>query len=123
MKFNYTFKHLDHSDSLVDYTEDKMSEITRFLLKDGSGNIYFSKQKNNFCVEISVNTREKFFKATGTSQDIYASVDDVVAKLEKQFLKTAKQVKNHKKFELSKEGRLGRMTKDMEPAPRYRKAA
>jgi len=123
MKFNYTFKHLDHSDSLVDYTEDKMGEITQFLLKDGTGTVYYSKQKNNFCVEISVNTKEKYFKATCTGGDVYATVDNVVDKLEKQFLKTAKQVKNHKKFELSKEGRLGQLTKELEPAPRYRKAA
>lgn len=116
MKLNYTFKHLDHSDALVNYTEERMSEIGRFLLKEGYGNVYFSKQKNEFCVEISVNTREKYFKATSFSMDVYGAVDSVAEKLEKQFLKTSKQLKNHKKPELTKEGRL-------EQAIRFKKAA
>ncbi|MEK2644460.1 ribosome hibernation-promoting factor, HPF/YfiA family [Bdellovibrio sp. BCCA] len=116
MKLNYTFKHLDHSDSLVTYTEERMSEVGRFLLKDGYGSVYFSKQKNEFCVEISVNTREKYFKATAFGMDVYAAVDAVSEKLEKQFLKISKQLKNHKKPELTKEGRL-------EQAIRFKKAA
>ena len=116
MKLTYTFKHLDHSNSLQEYTEQRMVEIGRFLLKDGSGNVYYSKQKNEFCVEISVNTREKYFKATSYASDIYEAVDSVVDKLERQFLKNSKQHKYHKKPELSKEGRLDQIM-------RVRKAA
>lgn len=116
MKLNYTFKHLDHSDSLVSYTEDKMSEISRFLLKEGYGNVYFSKNKNEFCIEVSVNTREKYFKATAYSSDIYAGVDAVTEKLEKQFLKINKQTKDHLKPENTKESRY-------ETAMRFKKAA
>ncbi|HEY8272284.1 MAG TPA: ribosome-associated translation inhibitor RaiA, partial [Pseudobdellovibrionaceae bacterium] len=88
MKLNYTFKHLDHSDSLVNYTEEKMDEIGKFLLKEGYGNVYYSKTKSEFCVEVTVNTREKYFKATCYNLDIYTAVDLVVEKLEKQFIKT-----------------------------------
>lgn len=116
MKLSYTFKHLDHSDSLQEYTDQRMIEISRFLLKDGTGNVYYSKQKGEFCVEISVNTREKYFKASCYHPDIYEAVDMVVDKLEKQFLKTNKLNKYHKKPELSREGRL-------EAALRVKKAA
>ena len=82
-----------------------MSEVGRFLLKEGYGNVYFSKQKNEFCVEVSVNTRQKYFKATAYGPDVYGAVDAVSEKLEKQFLKISKQFKNHKKPELTKEER------------------
>lgn len=116
MKLNYTFKHLDHSDSLVNYTEERMIEVEKFLLKEGYGNVYFSKQKNEFCVEVSINTREKYFKATAYGIDVYGAVDSAAEKLEKQFLKINKQIKNHKKPELTKEGRL-------EQVMRFKKAA
>lgn len=116
MKLNFTFKHLDHSDSLVNYAEEKLSDVGRFLLKEGYGNVYISKQKNEFCIEISVNTREKYFKATAYGTDPYSTVDVATEKLEKQFLKIKQQAKYHKKPELSKEGRL-------EQAVRWRKAA
>lgn len=101
MKLNYTFKHIDTSESLVNYTDEVMEEVSRFLLKEGYGNVYFSKQKNEFCVEISVNTPEKYFKASAYGTDVYAVVDSVAEKLEKQFLKVSKQVKDHKKPEQS----------------------
>lgn len=116
MKLNFTFKHLDHSDSLVNYTEERMEEISRFLLKEGYGSVYFSKQKNDFCVEVSVNTREKYFKATAYGPDVYGAVDAAAEKLEKQFLKVSKQYKDHTKPENSREARF-------ETFQRWKKAA
>lgn len=116
MKLNYTFKHIDTSESLVNYTDELMTEVSRFLLKEGTGNVYFSKHKGEFCVEISINTREKYFRASASGLDVYAAVDAVSEKLQKQFLRVSKQVKNHKKPELSKEGRL-------ETVIRWQKAA
>jgi putative sigma-54 modulation protein len=114
MKLNYTFKHLDHSDALVNYTEEKMEEIGKFLLKEGYGNVYFSKIKNEFCVEVTVNTREKYFKATSYNMDVYTAVDLVVEKLEKQFLKTRKIMQHHKKPELSREGKMEQLNSRLE---------
>lgn len=123
MKTSYTFKHLDHSESLLNYTNERLQQIGRFLLKEGFGNVYYSKQKGEFCVEISVNTRHKYFKASSYSQDVYAAVDQVIDKLEKQFLKTRKLLQDHKKFDLSKEGQLEHLNERFEYNIRYRKAA
>ena len=123
MKANYTFKHLDHSESLLSYTNERLEEVGKFLLKEGYGSVYFSKQKNDFCVEISVNTSHKYFKATATGPDVYAAVDLVVSKLEKQFLKNRKLLQDHKKFELSKEGQMEHLNDRLEYHIRYRKAA
>ncbi len=123
MKTNYTFKHLDHSESLLNYTNERIEEVGKFLLKEGYGSVYFSKQKNEFCVEISVNTIHKYFKASAYNADIYLAVDEVVAKLEKQFLKNRKLMQDHKKFELSKEGQMEHLNERLEYHIRYRKAA
>lgn len=123
MKLNYTFKHLDHSDSLVHYTAEKMEEVGKFLLKEGYGNVYFSKTKNEFCVEVTVNTREKYFKATSYNMDVYTAVDSVVEKLEKQFLKTRKIMQHHKKPELSREGKIDQLNSRLEFEARNGKKA
>jgi putative sigma-54 modulation protein len=114
MKMNYTFKHLDQSDTLIKYAEQKMEEISKFLLKDGHGNVYFSKTKNEFCVEVTVNTKEKYFKATSYNMDVYTAVDLVVEKLEKQFLKTRKIMQYHKKPELSREAKIDQLNTRLE---------
>lgn len=106
MKSNYTFKHLDHSESLVQYASQKLDEVGKFLLKEGQCNVYFSKEQHKFNVEVSINSKQKFFKASGSATDIYVAVDLMADKLEKQFLKIKEIYLDHKKFELSKEGRL-----------------
>lgn len=123
MKSTFTFKHLDHSDALATYTSEHLEQITKFLLKEGQSQVYFSKQKSEFCVEITLNTPQKYFKAMAFNHDIYAAVDAVMMKLEKQFLKTRKLHQNHKKFELSKEGRMDHVNDQLEFSMRYRKAA
>ena len=122
MKSNYTFKHLDYSESLTKYTGSKLDSIGHFLLKDGRCNVYYSKSQHEFTVEVSIHTKEKFFKATGCSTDIYVAVDQMTDKLEKQFLKVKEIYMDHKKFDISKEGRLNELNAQFEYAPKWKKA-
>lgn len=121
MKSKYTFKHLDYSDSLVKYTTDKLNEIGQFLLKDGQCSVYYSKDQHQFQVEVSINTKQKFFKATASAVDIYVAVDLMADKLERQFLKVKDIYTNHKKFELSKEGRMNDVNDQFELQPKWKK--
>ncbi len=123
MKLKHTFRHLDVSSSLSEYSQLRLSEISRFLLKDGQGSAHYSKSQHNFCVEITINTPHKYFKASSESNDIYAAVDDVIAKLSRQLLKIKKAIKNHKRPELSRRGRLNQLNGQLEFAPRLKKAA
>lgn len=121
MKSNYTFKHLDYSESLVDYTNSKLDEIGQFLLKDGRSNVFYSKNQHEFVVEVSINTKQKFFKATATAPDAYVAVDLLVDKLEKQFLKIKEIYVDHKKPHLSKEGKLSDYNSQFEFAPKWKR--
>lgn len=123
MKSNFTFKHLDHSESLVQYTNQKLDEVGKFLLKEGRCNVYFWKDHHQFNVEVSINSRQKFFKATGSATDIYVAVDLMTDKLEKQFLKVKEIYLDHKKFNQSKEGRLREMNAQLEFDPKWKKSA
>ena len=123
MKLNFTFKHLDRSEALENYTKEKLEGVGRFLLKDGYANVYCSKQNHEFCLEVSVNTREKYYRAVAIHEDPYQAVDSVVDKLERQFLKTRKVVQNHRRPELSREGRLQQLNDRFETPLRMKKAA
>lgn len=97
MKSNYSFKHLDYSESLVKYSEQKLDEVGKFLLKEGQCHVFFWKENHEFFAEVTVNTRQKFFKATAHADDIYAATDLVCDKLEKQFIKVKEVYTGHKK--------------------------
>jgi putative sigma-54 modulation protein len=122
MKSNYTFKHLDHSDSLVNYTKTKLDELGKFLLKDGRCNVYYFKNQHEFVVEVSLSTKQKHFKASASAPDVYVAVDLMADKLEKQFIKIKEIYMSHKKFDLSKEGRLKELNNQFEYQPRWKKA-
>lgn len=122
MKSNFTFKHLDYSESLVSYTNTKLDEIGQFLLKDGRSNVYYFKNQHEFVVEVSIHTRQKFFKARASAPDIYVAVDLMTDKLEKQFLKVKEVYMHHKKFDLSKEGRMKDYNGKFEYSPKWKKA-
>jgi len=62
MKLQFTFKHLDPSDSLQEYTRHRLNDISQFLLKEGMGHVYFSKSKGEFLAEVNVNSRQKYLK-------------------------------------------------------------
>jgi putative sigma-54 modulation protein len=121
MKSNYTFKHLDYSDSLVNYTDSKLDSIGHFLLKDGRCNVYYFKNQHEYVVEVSLNTKQKFFKATASSTDPYVAVDLMTDKLEKQFLKVKEIYMDHKKFDSSKEGKLLDLNSQFEYTPKWKK--
>lgn len=123
MKSNYTFKHLDYSESLVNYTNEKFEEIGKFLLKEGRCTVFYWKDHHEFHCEVSINSKEKFFKAHGTAADIYVAVDLMIDKMERQFLKVKEIYQDHKKFDLSKEGRMKEINDQMEYLPKGRKAA
>ncbi len=121
MKSNYTFKHLDYSESLVDYTTEKLNEIGQYMLKEGRSNVYYSKSQHEYIVEVSIHTKQKFFKATATAPDIYIAVDLMADKLEKQFLKVKEIYMHHKKFDLSKQGQLENINSQFEYQPKWKK--
>lgn len=124
MKLSFTFKHLDHSNSLEIYTQDQIDRIAGFLLKEGSGHIFYSKHKNIFQIEANIHcSGEKYFQAKSEHYDVYSAVDEIVAKLEKQFLKIRKINKHHKKVELSKLGKMNQLNGQFEPKLRHKKAA
>lgn len=123
MKLNFTFKHLDRSEALETYTAEQLGHVSRFLLKDGMGTVCFSKQQHQFGLQVSVNTRERYFRAESSHVDPYQAVDMVCQKLERQFLKTKSTVQRHKNKAQSKSGRLERMNERLELKTRFRKAA
>lgn len=121
MKSNYTFKHLDYSESLVKYTNEKLNEIGQFLLKEGRSSVFYSKARHEYVVEVSMNTKQKFFKATASASDPYVAVDLMADKLEKQFLKVKKIYQNHKKTEMTKESKFNEINSQMEYQPKFKK--
>lgn len=124
MKAQHTYKHIDRSESLEKFVDQRLREVERFLLKQGMAQIVYGKQKGLFTIEVTLSSKEKYFKSTEEGVEIYAAVSEALNKLEKQILKTRKINTNHKKYDLSKRGKLDRVNERFEhQMAKWKKAA
>lgn len=96
MKITYAFRHMEASQAVIDHVEDKINKIEKYLISGIDAHVVLSVEKIRHQCEIQV--RERDFKATATevSENMYASVDVAVHKLERQLKKHKDRVKNHK---------------------------
>ncbi|AEF16701.1 sigma 54 modulation protein/ribosomal protein S30EA [Thermoanaerobacterium xylanolyticum LX-11] len=72
-----------------------LSKIEKFFADDTEARVVMSVQKNNQIAEVTIPFRGMIFRAEEVSDDMYASIDNVVDKLEKQILKYKTKLKNN----------------------------
>src|SRR5689334_7682013 len=104
MKFQFTYRHVDHSQALTTYAQEQFERVGRHLLKDSNWHVFFSMGRYDYHVEVSVNGPWGHFKASSRAEDFYEAVDQASARLERQFQKKKEQHQHHHRPELSKEG-------------------
>lgn len=87
MKITVTARHYELTSALKDYAEKKVYNLKRYFDHIVKAHITFSMEKYRHVVEVSVHVNGKDFNSKEASEDMYASVDKVVDKLERQILK------------------------------------
>ena len=110
MKVDFNFKHVDHSQALVEYASERMEKLTRFELKPMDVHFTVSIESRHECrIEVNVLEGRRKFKAEATSDDFYRSVEMVVNKLSRQLSKNKGRVKHHKNAENTAYGKIARL--------------
>ena len=114
MKVGFTFKHVDTSDSLMEYALDRCSKIEKFELNPMDVQFVVSMLKHDCIVEVQVEEGRRKFKAVASSPDFYRSVEMVVNKLSRQMSKDKRRLKAHKNVDRSHYGQIARLTPTLE---------
>lgn len=115
MKVDFTFKHVDSSEALMEYAQERLDKIEKFELKPMEVHFTVSMQKHECMVEVSVIEGRRKFKAEGVSNDFYRSMEMCVNKLHRQLSKDKRRIKGHKNPERSAYGKLARLNEQLEP--------
>lgn len=104
MQFSYSFLHMETSDALQSYTEQKVSQqIAKFVTKPIEAAITFSVEKHQHKAHCRVTAGDGFdVKVEHTCGDMYGSVDHMVDKLYTQLQKAKDKIKSHKNEKPSK---------------------
>ncbi|MEK7355249.1 MAG: ribosome-associated translation inhibitor RaiA [Bdellovibrionota bacterium] len=115
MKVDFTFKHVDVSDSLMEYARERLAKLEKFELKPMDVHFTISMQKHECIIDVSMIEGRRKFKAEAISDDFYRSVEMVINKLWRQLSKDKRRLKHHKSPERSAEGELSRLNEQLEP--------
>lgn len=97
MNITITFRHMESTESVKTYATDKVAKIQKFLRQPLKGQVTLSTQQERLhSVEVDVHAGHEHFHAHETSEDMYASIDKVIDKIERQ-IRSAKGAATHNK--------------------------
>lgn len=114
MKVDFTFKHVDSSEALMQYALERCEKIEKFELNPMDIHFTVSMLRHECIVEVHVEEGRRKFKAAASSNDFYRSVEMVVNKLSRQMSKDKRRLKHHKNADRSHYGQIARLTPEME---------
>lgn len=84
MKISIFGKNLEVSDYLRDMVEKKVTKLDRFFPKDANAQVTLSLEHNRHIAEVTIPYDGMVIRADESTGDMYASIDGVIEKLERQ---------------------------------------
>lgn len=97
MEMTVTFRHLEPSDALKNYAMEKVSRIEKYLSNITEVHIILTHEKLSNTAEVIVHANRSKITAREKDKDnMYASIDLMVDKLERQVKKKKDKITSHK---------------------------
>lgn len=98
MNIAITFRQMDATDAVKGYATEKVGKLQRFLRQPMKGHVTVSVQTDRLHhVEVDVVSGGSRFHATETSSDMYASIDAVADKIERQIRSSKENLKGQER--------------------------
>lgn len=96
VNFSITFKNLDSSQAVKDYTQEKLSNcLKKFLHKNTDAHVMLKVEKNRHIAEVSFHADGHDFACKEESHDLYASIDALCSTVTHQVKKHKEKLTNH----------------------------
>lgn len=96
MNLNLTGNHLDVTPAIRDYVIAKIGRVKRHFDHVIEVNVVLSVDKLQHRVEVNLHTRGKDIHAEAVEEDMYAAIDLVADKLDRQVLKHKEKRSGHR---------------------------
>jgi putative sigma-54 modulation protein len=95
MNLNISFKHMDPTEAIKAYTHDKSGKLEKYFRGRISVSWNFSVEKQNQIAHCHLVGNNMDYFGEASTEDLYASIDMAVEKLEKQLRRHKEIVKDH----------------------------
>jgi len=96
MQVMVTFRHVDPTDGLRQYAEDKVQRVHKFLRRPIEAHVILSVEKQRHIAEVQVTANHLNINATEETGDLYSAIDLAMTKIERQVKKHVAKYKDRK---------------------------
>ncbi len=97
MQTQFVFRHMDSSDALRNYAEERLSKIKRYFADPLKVNCTFAVEKIHHIVQFDVTLRNGLqLHSSEKTESMYSSIDMALAKMERQVRRYKDRITAHK---------------------------
>jgi putative sigma-54 modulation protein len=96
MQINISGHHLEITDSIRDYVQSKLERLSSHHDRITSTNVILTVDKLDQKAEATVHVSGKDLFADATSEDLYAAIDALADKLDRQLIKHKEKMRSHR---------------------------
>jgi putative sigma-54 modulation protein len=96
MQVNLTGHHVDITDALRAYVDEKIAKLERHFEHVTNVHVILSVEKLNQKAEATVHIAGADVFAESVHEDMYAAIDALIDKLDRQVLRHKEKAKNHR---------------------------
>jgi putative sigma-54 modulation protein len=96
-------RNMEITDYLKELTLKKLEKIEKYFTQDTEAQVVMSVEKSRHSIEITIPYRGGIIRGEETTTDMYASIDNVIAKLERQILKHKTRLSKNLRYEEASE--------------------
>lgn len=97
MQINISGQHMDITPPLKEYVADKIERIERHFDHVTTTNVVLHVEKSRHLAEATINARGTTLHANAEAADMYAAIDSLASKLDRQVLKLKEKAADHHK--------------------------
>jgi putative sigma-54 modulation protein len=102
-----TFRHMEPTESLRTYAEEKISKINKYLDFPLEAHIVLTVEKFRHIADVTLNVNGTMVKGMEETDDMYSAIDQVMDKIEKQVKKYRSKIRNRRTENKKGENKLG----------------
>lgn len=95
MQINITGQHLEITDTLRDYVDEKMGRIDRHFDQIHTVHVVLHVEKTHHLSEVTLNATGIQLHARGNAVDMYAAIDAMMDKLDRQIMRHKEKTADH----------------------------
>ncbi len=95
MQLNITFRNLEVSEALKQYASDKIERVHKYLDRAGEAHVVLSLERHLHHADITIHSGSFLLRGREKSEDMYASIDLAMDKIERQLRRYKEKLKHH----------------------------